>query len=1211
MFLKACLVFATLVCTIFALDVRTSQTGDVVQGIKAALWSSNNEGALPNISLLEGTISSSTDFSSTVAVISPQFSEIQYAIDNNVVSFGPSESKRSNFDKYPYELVNIRMSLADELQALFEFVKSIDKGSFAVFYEKDFLTDIALDVGELHGFLRDVGLQECTVKEIDATSSTVDLWTEAQTVILLTSSDLRTVIEAFAAEGHPQGKDRVFGVLSTLSDVDIDDVYMAQPFPPFDGDHSSAVEFRSVCSASNTAGTTCSPSKEAFDGFLSASTLVSAIKEVSEVGAVNAAKIKELFSGLTTLEVAKTWMGPVSSTCDSSSTVKCPCNRMMRSVFAQHRVKAGDAWIDVEEPFTFEGCGAISKEIENVTFGQVAAFTGPSANVGKCMNDGILAAFKEHNSDNFLSNYKVFLKTADDAYDPDTSIAAVKTMLEDPEVFGLIGSVGTPTSSVTFPLAVDANVPFIGAFSGSMTLRRPFFEQVINVRASYFDEAAAMVKFLVDIKGHKKISLMRQNDSFGDAGHDGILAQLASRMLWIHSEGYYERNTVEVQDGIDQIFEGHETPDAIVYFGTAAPMNEFVRTIRAAPYSWNGPIVAVSFVGGEHLSSILQQWEYRENVFVTQTTPSPSQTNLLVIQEYRNALNSLDPSIEASFCSLEGYVTGRLASFALDNVHHELTRDSFFDSIYESGVIDIGGMNLGAFGRNTDCEEDEAGCMCNQGSHNVYFTTIDIGGDLVEVEEFSQFSFLTCGFHETYVPDACDPSYWTYDVSDCGETDSERDITYRWKVPNPKNETQAWNCSGGDSLPDPLTVDCEYIEPDSSAGILVRSLSIGSIIFLFACTIWVLLWKKRRSVNNGQPTLLISGLFGAVLCCLGVYLRVNEPNSLVCVVPIIVISLGFTLMEGSLCMKVWRIKKIFLNKKLQKRRISVKQLMYYLGWIVLFDVLLLTVGALVDKPGAGLEWHHYTDYSVNEEVCETGQMFILIIAYKVLLMFGASYLSFQIRHSPDRFNESRYIFLSTYNVVLSAAVVIPIVLLLPLETATGEIIINLGILFAVVGSQAVLVLPKLFSGIQRKRVYKASQSTTNTGTNNNSTDQSIMASVDKLSTEDLITELVAAKKQILQLQDLTRRHRDKIMNYESAMSTSAGGGGQSTLSVNGLVSVNGNGGSTVFSGTTNPKVMSATMVSQVKRLFPNDNNNNSSCSANTTSSTPIQGFSPK
>ena len=139
-----------------------------------------------------------------------------------------------------------------------------------------------------------------------------------------------------------------------------------------------------------------------------------------------------------------------------------------------------------------------------IVFGQAAPLDGPAAALGQGMRDGLLAAFAEANSTGGVKRHKLDLVSVDDGYEPNKSIEVTKKLLDDDKVFALIGPVGTPTSAATQPIASEAGVPFIGAFTGAEFLRNPYKPTVINLRASYFQETEEMVERLTKDVGSQQ-----------------------------------------------------------------------------------------------------------------------------------------------------------------------------------------------------------------------------------------------------------------------------------------------------------------------------------------------------------------------------------------------------------------------------------------------------------------------------------------------------------------------------------------------------------------------------------------------------------------------------------------------------------------------------------------------------------------------------------
>lgn len=128
-----------------------------------------------------------------------------------------------------------------------------------------------------------------------------------------------------------------------------------------------------------------------------------------------------------------------------------------------------------------------------VLFGQSAAFTGPAAELGNGMRTGILAAFNEANAEGGVHGRELRLESLNDSYEADFAFSNTRDLIDKTRVFALIGAVGTPTARAATPQAHVAGVPFIAPFTGAAFLREPYLDNVLNLRASYYQETDEMV----------------------------------------------------------------------------------------------------------------------------------------------------------------------------------------------------------------------------------------------------------------------------------------------------------------------------------------------------------------------------------------------------------------------------------------------------------------------------------------------------------------------------------------------------------------------------------------------------------------------------------------------------------------------------------------------------------------------------------------------
>ena len=118
------------------------------------------------------------------------------------------------------------------------------------------------------------------------------------------------------------------------------------------------------------------------------------------------------------------------------------------------------------------------------------------------------------------------LQTLDDGYEPERCADNTRKLI-DAGAFALFGYIGTPTSLAALPLATQAKLPFVAPFTGAEALRTPFNRYAFHVRASYFDETAAIVKQVTSL-GVKRIAVFHQNDSYGKAGLEGVTRRAAA-----------------------------------------------------------------------------------------------------------------------------------------------------------------------------------------------------------------------------------------------------------------------------------------------------------------------------------------------------------------------------------------------------------------------------------------------------------------------------------------------------------------------------------------------------------------------------------------------------------------------------------------------------------------------------------------------------------
>lgn len=365
------------------------------------------------------------------------------------------------------------------------------------------------------------------------------------------------------------------------------------------------------------------------------------------------------------------------------------------------------------------GVAETGVDATRIIFGQAAALEGPAGALGQGMRSGLLAAFGEANRLGGVHGRRLDLISLDDSYEPDKSIAVTKRLITQDKVFALLGAVGTPTALATQPIAAAAGVPFIGAFTGAEFLRNPFKPNVVNVRASYFEETEALVDHLVKDRHISRIAILYQDDSFGQAGLTGVQNALARRNMTLVAEGTFERNTTAVKMALWTIQKAK--PQAVILIGPYKPCAAFIRL--AHQLQMKAIFAAISFVGSDRLAKELGA--EGAGVFVSQVVPLPNDDSIPFVARYHHALEAFNPGAAPGFVSLEGYLVGRLVVAALEKGPDEPTRRAFLDTIFNNS-FDFRGLHL------TYRPDD------NRGSSTVFLTMIQSNGSIKAIKSFAE-----------------------------------------------------------------------------------------------------------------------------------------------------------------------------------------------------------------------------------------------------------------------------------------------------------------------------------------------------------------------------------------------------------------------------------------------------------------------------------------
>jgi branched-chain amino acid transport system substrate-binding protein len=171
--------------------------------------------------------------------------------------------------------------------------------------------------------------------------------------------------------------------------------------------------------------------------------------------------------------------------------------------------------------------GVTSDEIRLGSFG---AFAGQGYLFGRLIMNGMDAVFHQVNADGGVYGRKLILIRQDDRCDPDTAVAAIRTLVSVHKVFALLGGGCSNATLAARPEIEKAQIPFINVASVADGISNPVSKYIYATQLTATIESEAQLQYAID-HGAKKIAIVAQHDAWGRAGYDPLVADFKRRNL--------------------------------------------------------------------------------------------------------------------------------------------------------------------------------------------------------------------------------------------------------------------------------------------------------------------------------------------------------------------------------------------------------------------------------------------------------------------------------------------------------------------------------------------------------------------------------------------------------------------------------------------------------------------------------------------------------
>ncbi|KAI9137963.1 hypothetical protein BKA69DRAFT_1169454 [Paraphysoderma sedebokerense] len=243
-------------------------------------------------------------------------------------------------------------------------------------------------------------------------------------------------------------------------------------------------------------------------------------------------------------------------------------------------------------------------------------------------------------------------------------------------------------------------------------------------------------------------------------------------------------------------------------------------------------------------------------------------------------------------------------------------------------------------------------------------------------------------------------------------------IDFAWKSPKV--------CRDG-VLPNITMIPCASLPFESGQSIALLVLTAILTLVILLAFVGFVVFRSRAAIKRSGFAFGLVTIFGMFLCAISIILGLLPPTSLSCASFGVLLSFGFSLVYGAYITKLYRIFKIFNNKKTTKQSLSDAVILRYLLAIASVEAVVLMLWVFIDQPGVSMYSTLVPDAgAVQQPVCKFGSFAVIVLlVYNGLLVFIASVIAWKVKDVPSDFNETKSLIFAIYSVAFLLVIVIP------------------------------------------------------------------------------------------------------------------------------------------------------------------------------------------
>ena len=302
----------------------------------------------------------------------------------------------------------------------------------------------------------------------------------------------------------------------------------------------------------------------------------------------------------------------------------------------------------------------------------------PAAAWGISLSKSMQAYFDYINDQGGIYGRKIKLFVGDNQYSGPVASEAIRKLVEQDQIFALIGSLGTEAHTAVYKYLEERGIPDLYILTGNSKWTVPVARNRFTALMDYTNEGRLFAKYVAENFDGKKLGILAQNDDYGKEGETGMkegLKELDANVEVVVE--YYDATQSDVTAQVQRL--KSDGVNIVAFWGTPVVGANMMKTARET-LSWDVPMM-INSANALEIVATLAGFDNIEGTVSAVIGVQSYELDNPAIAEKKDILAKYAPDVVWDNTALGGYVIAQGIVGYLKQTGPNPTRESFLKTV--------------------------------------------------------------------------------------------------------------------------------------------------------------------------------------------------------------------------------------------------------------------------------------------------------------------------------------------------------------------------------------------------------------------------------------------------------------------------------------------------------------------------------------------------